>query len=97
MDNIIKVQSKIVSDYKDYVESFIHIKNAKIRDVVNKEILGGTLWTEPLIQFNPAYHDKYGEGEILHIAGSGESAKLTVKFGKEMKIFIAGYAKLRGV
>ncbi len=40
---------------------------------------------------------EYSEDEVLHIAGSGESAKLTVEFDKEMKIFIAGYAKLRGV
>jgi len=42
-------------------------------------------------------HDTFGEGEVLHIAGSGESAKLTVKFGREMKKLVAGYAKLRGV
>jgi len=43
------------------------------------------------------FHENLGAGEILHIAGSGESAKLTVKFDKEMKIFVAGYAKLREV
>jgi hypothetical protein len=43
------------------------------------------------------FQDKYGEGEIVHISGSGEKAKLTLKFGKQMKIFIAGLAKLRGV
>ena len=43
------------------------------------------------------FHDKFGEGEIVYIAGAGESAKLTVKFGREMKKFMAGYAKLRGV
>ena len=42
-------------------------------------------------------HDTFGEGEVLHIAGSGESAKLTVKFGREMKKLVAGYAKFRGV
>ena len=43
------------------------------------------------------FHDTFGEGEILHIAGNGETAKLTVKFGREMKKLVAGYAKLRGV
>lgn len=43
------------------------------------------------------FHDKFGEGEILHIAGSGVNARLTVRFGKEMKKLVAGYAKLRGV
>jgi len=43
------------------------------------------------------FHDTFGEGEVLHIAGSGETAKLTVKFGREMKKLVAGYAKLRCV
>ncbi len=42
-------------------------------------------------------HNTFGEGEILHIAGSGETVKLTVKFDREMKKLMAGYAKLRGV
>ena len=43
------------------------------------------------------FHNTFGEGEILHIAGTDESAMLTIKFGREMKKLVAGYAKLRGV
>jgi len=42
-------------------------------------------------------HPTFGEGEVQHIAGSGESATIHVKFGKETKKLVAGYAKLRGV
>lgn len=59
MKNIFQTQKAIVDDYKSYVESFIHIKNPKIREVVQNEIQQGKLWPEPLIQFNPAY--KFGE------------------------------------
>ncbi|MBL7148667.1 MAG: Eco57I restriction-modification methylase domain-containing protein [Candidatus Cloacimonetes bacterium] len=43
------------------------------------------------------FHPTFGEGEVLHVTGSGEAAKLTVKFGRETKKLIAGYAKLSGV
>jgi len=59
MKNIFQTQKAIVDDYKSYVKSFIHIKNSKIKEVVDREISQGTLWPEPLIQFNPAY--KYGD------------------------------------
>ncbi|MBL7149599.1 MAG: Eco57I restriction-modification methylase domain-containing protein [Candidatus Cloacimonetes bacterium] len=42
-------------------------------------------------------HPTFGEGKVLHVAGSGDTAKITVKFGRETKKLIAGYAKLRGV
>lgn len=60
MENIFQTQKSIVDNYKSYVESFIHIKNPNIKKVVNDHISNGTLWPEPLIQFNPSY--KHGEG-----------------------------------
>jgi len=42
-------------------------------------------------------HPTFGEGEVQHVAGSGEKATIHVKFGKQTKKLVAGYAKLRGV
>jgi len=42
-------------------------------------------------------HPTFGEGEVQHVAGKGENATVFVKFGKETKKLVAGYAKLRGV
>ncbi|MBT7825343.1 MAG: DEAD/DEAH box helicase [Bacteroidetes bacterium] len=54
-NNIFKIQNSIISDYHSYVESFINIKNEKIRKVVQNEIDNGALWPDPLIHFNPSY------------------------------------------
>jgi hypothetical protein len=51
--NIFNVHSQIITDYKSYIESFLLIKDQRIKEVVDKELEEGRLWPEPLIQFNP--------------------------------------------
>ena len=48
-----------MDDYKQFVSSFIHIKDDRIRQKVEEEIDRGKFWPEPLIQFNPSY--EHGE------------------------------------
>jgi superfamily II DNA/RNA helicase len=53
--NIFNVHSQIIEDYKSYIESFILIKDQRIKKKVHEELDGGRLWPEPLIQFNPTF------------------------------------------
>lgn len=59
MNNIFEIQKEIVENYQAFVECFIHIRNPKIKKVVDDHISKGLLWPEPLIQFNPSY--KFGK------------------------------------
>jgi hypothetical protein len=77
---------------KQQFNIFSTITEAELEPQINEE---GLLTTFHVGQH--VLHEKYGKGEIVHISGSGEKAKLTVKFGKEMKIFIAGLAKLKKI
>jgi hypothetical protein len=77
---------------KQQFNIFSTIAEAELETQINEE---GLLTTFHVGQH--VLHEKYGKGEIVHISGSGEKAKLTVKFGKEMKIFIAGLAKLKKI
>lgn len=67
----LSLHRKIVSSYQDYIRSFIDIRDDDIRDRVEEELANGTLWPEPLIQFNPSFEknlsieDLVGKG-ILH-------------------------------
>lgn len=53
--NIFKLHNQIINDYKSYIESFLLIKDPKIKSVVNAELAKGRLWPQPLIQFNPTF------------------------------------------
>jgi ATP-dependent helicase YprA (DUF1998 family) len=53
--NVFETHSRIVSDYENYIRSFLKIADPKIREVVETELSKGKLWPEPLLQFNPAF------------------------------------------
>ena len=50
-----KIHGQVIADYREYIESFINIRDEEIRDVVEKALSEGRLWPEPLIQLNPSY------------------------------------------
>ncbi|MBD3386394.1 DEAD/DEAH box helicase [candidate division KSB1 bacterium] len=57
--DLFDIHHKVIQDYKDFVNSFIHIRDEHIEKTVRREIAKGKFWPEPLIQFNPAF--KKGE------------------------------------
>lgn len=57
--DVFQIHKEVIGEYESFVESFINIKDGKIREKIESELEGGKLWPEPLIQFNPSY--KSGE------------------------------------
>ncbi|MBX2907861.1 MAG: DEAD/DEAH box helicase [Taibaiella sp.] len=53
--NLINYHNKIISNYRDYIQSFLNIKDPAIISFVDKEISDKKLWPEPLVQFNPTF------------------------------------------
>ena len=53
--NIFETHSSIVSDYENYITSFLKIADPTIRKKVEAELSQGKLWPEPLLQFNPSF------------------------------------------
>jgi superfamily II DNA/RNA helicase len=53
--DVFQTHFRIVSDYENYIRSFLKIADPKIREVVETELSKGKLWPEPLLQFNPAF------------------------------------------
>jgi len=57
-----KTHSKVIENYKDYLNSFLSIADDRIKVEVDKIISGNGLIPEPLIQFNPSFQ----KGETLN-------------------------------
>lgn len=53
--NIFDLHKDILDDYKLYIDSFINIADEKIRSKVREEFDTGSLYPEPLVQFNPSF------------------------------------------
>ena len=53
--DIFEIHRRVVDEYRTYIDSFIDIRDERVRAVVEKRLRGGELWPSPLVQFNPAY------------------------------------------
>lgn len=63
--NILKLYDGLKSSYKEYLESFVTIKDKRMEDAVNEAIHKETLWPQARIQFNPNYEKGIGVREMI--------------------------------
>lgn len=63
--NIFDLYSKLKSGYKDYVSSFIAIKDSRIKYEVTNAMANEKLWPDALIQFNPNFKQGIGVDEMI--------------------------------
>jgi len=69
--NVFELRDNLVRDYKSYINSFIAIRDERIKGVVTERLEAGELWPDPLLQLNPSFargatiDDLVAEG-ILH-------------------------------
>lgn len=53
--DIFKLRDEVIGDYRNYIKSFLEIKDPRIEQFIKQELDNGHLWRDPLIQINPAY------------------------------------------
>jgi len=59
------IRDKVTKNYGDYIQSFIQIKDERIRDHVKNRLENGFLWPDPLIQINPAFEEGENVSELV--------------------------------
>jgi len=69
--NILKFHNRLIENYRNYITSFLNIKDPKISRFVAEEIQNKKLWPDPLVQFNPTYQSgnaltKLTNEKVLH-------------------------------
>ena len=69
--NIFRFRNKLIADYRSYIESFIDIKEPRLKKFVDDQISSEFLWPKPLIQLNPSFEpgkspDELIEANVLH-------------------------------
>ncbi|AFY96847.1 DEAD/DEAH box helicase [Chamaesiphon minutus] len=65
MLDIFALRNQIIDDYHRYIESFLNIKDKKVKTFVDEELAKGELWQDPLIQLNPAYQKGASINELI--------------------------------
>ncbi len=69
--NVFELRDELIRDYQKYISSFIQIRDKRIHAYVERELSGGLLWPDPLIQLNPAFEpgcwiDELVDEGLLH-------------------------------
>jgi hypothetical protein len=52
-------------EYANYASSFIEIRDARLRNVVESSLASGTFWPDPLIQLNPSFQPGATADELI--------------------------------
>ncbi len=63
--DIIELYEKLKGSYKSYLESFVAIKDNRIKEKVSESIRSEKLWPKALIQFNPNFAKGIGVKEMM--------------------------------
>jgi ATP-dependent helicase YprA (DUF1998 family) len=63
--NVFDLRERLVSDYANYISSFIEIKDDRIRNYVDESLKAGLLWPDPMIQLNPAFEPGKSIDELI--------------------------------
>lgn len=53
--NILEFHQELINNYKEYIKSFIHIKDERVLSFLHQKLDENELWPDPLIQFNPTF------------------------------------------
>src|SRR5713101_3162106 len=53
--NVFELRERLISDYSEYIRSFIRIRDERVDALVTSCLDQGLLWPDPLIQLNPSF------------------------------------------
>ncbi|HWY16413.1 MAG TPA: DEAD/DEAH box helicase [Rhizomicrobium sp.] len=62
--DVFGLRDRVVGEYRDYVESFIHVRDQRVNDYVHTMLAGGELWPDAVLQLNPSYESAETLGEL---------------------------------
>jgi ATP-dependent helicase YprA (DUF1998 family) len=75
--DVFRLREHVVREYRDYVESFVHVLDPRIDQFVRERLAEGELWPEAVLQLNPAYEPGPTLGEL---AACGAITANTARF-----------------
>jgi superfamily II DNA/RNA helicase/very-short-patch-repair endonuclease len=69
--DVFALREQLVKEYREYAESFLAVKDERIRSHIEQELAGGLLWPDPPLQLNPAFEsggliDELVDEGVLH-------------------------------
>src|SRR5262245_6970341 len=95
--NVFEVRDRLVREYAAYVRNFIQIRDERIAAEVDRQLDGGLLWPDPLLQLNPSFQpgawidDLAGDGtlhrECARVFRRDKSPGSVADAGRPMRLY----------
>jgi len=63
--DVFAIHQRIIADYGRFMQSFVRIRDERIRTHVQQELDEGLLWPEPLLQVSPSYEPGHTVDELV--------------------------------
>jgi len=83
--DVFGLRNHLVGEYRQYVESFIHIRDQRIESFVQDMLAQGELWPDAVLQLNPAYESA---ATLADLAADGVIGKETSRFfGPNIRLY----------
>ena len=83
--DVFRLKDSVVSEYRDYLQSFVQVLDPRIDDYVGGELQRGVLWPEAVLQLNPAFEMDRTLGELVdRDLLTADTAKF---FGPELRLY----------
>lgn len=83
--DVFQLRESVVSEYRDYVQSFVRVLDDRIHNFVSCRLDEGELWPGAVLQLNPAFEMDQTLGEL---AANGVIRPETARFfGDDLKLF----------
>jgi ATP-dependent helicase YprA (DUF1998 family) len=83
--DVFGLRDHVVREYREYVESFIHIRDQRIERFVQDMLASGELWPDAVLQLNPAYEPAR---TLANLAADGVIGRETARFfGPNIRLY----------
>jgi hypothetical protein len=64
--DVFNLRDEVIQDYRTYIESFLKIRDARVKNFVHESLDRGELWIDPLVQLNPLYKPGATITDLVH-------------------------------
>ena len=81
--NIFQIRKQLIQDYQEYVQSFLLIKDKRIKEHVEDYLKKGELWPEPFLQMNPSFEHGKTIDELVDEGLLHPDCRKIFRIGKE--------------
>ena len=83
--DVFRLKESVVSEYRDYLQSFVHVLDPRIDDYVAEMLRRGALWPDAVLQLNPAFEMDLDLSDMAH---QGSLTQETARFfGPELQLY----------